>query len=114
MPGPLSVITIHSDKKDALICADQLYLEVVAAPAVKASAPADGTPGGKKKTGKNLGVNSGKRASSKCCASVEDAPESSTGKNKKAKATLPETKKVPIRVDGTGGTFTISSTLDDK
>jgi hypothetical protein len=114
MPGPLSVITIHSNKRDALICADQLYWEAVAAHAVKASAPAAGTPGGKKKTGKNLGANSGKRASSECCASVEDAPESSTGKNKKSKAAPPETKKVPVREDGTGGTFTISSTLDDK
>jgi hypothetical protein len=93
MPGPLGVITIHSDKMDTLICADQLCQEAVAAPAVKASAPAvkasapaAGTPGGTKKT----------------------------GKNKKSKAAPPETKKVPVREDGTGGTFTISSTLDDK
>jgi hypothetical protein len=114
MPGPLGVITVHSDKKDALICTDQLYREAVAAPAVNASAPAAGTPGGKKKTGKNPGVNSGKSTSPECCAPVEDAPESSTGKNKKSKAAPPETKRVPAKEDGTGGTFTISSTLDDK
>jgi hypothetical protein len=65
MPGPISVITIHSDKKDALICTDQLYREAAIAPAVKASVPAAGTPGGKKKkTGKISGANPGKRTSS--------------------------------------------------
>ena len=114
MPGPISVITVLSDKKDALICADQLYREAVAAPAAKASAPAVGTPGGKRKTGKNLGANPGKRTSSECCAPIEDVPESSTGKNKKSKAAPLETKKVPVKEDGMGGTFTISSTLDYK
>ena len=27
MPGPLTIITVPNDKKDALICADQLYRE---------------------------------------------------------------------------------------
>ena len=40
MPGPLTIISVPSDKKDALICADQLYREAVAAAAVKAPAPA--------------------------------------------------------------------------
>jgi hypothetical protein len=46
MPGLMSVITIHSDKKDALIYVDQLYHEAVAASAAKAGAPADKAPGG--------------------------------------------------------------------
>ena len=29
MPGPLTIISVPSDKKDALICADQLYREAV-------------------------------------------------------------------------------------
>ena len=29
MPDPMSIITVGSDKKDALICADQLYREAV-------------------------------------------------------------------------------------
>ena len=33
MPGPMTIITVPSDEKDALICADQLYREVVAATA---------------------------------------------------------------------------------
>ena len=33
MPGPMNIITVPSDKKDALICADQLYREAVAATA---------------------------------------------------------------------------------
>ena len=113
MPGLMSVITVHSDKKDALICTDKLYREAVAASAAKAHAPAAQTPGKKKrKPGKTSCTHSGKCASSECCATVEDVPETSTGK--KSKAAPPEMKKVPARENGTGGTFTISSTLDDK
>ena len=54
------------------------------------------------------------RTSSECCATVEDVPESSTGKSKKSRAMPPETKKVSVKEDGTGGAFTISSTLDSK
>ena len=88
------------------------------APTAKALAPAAGAPGGKK-TGKTsscktYNTHSGKRTSSECSAPVEDVPESSTGKSKKSKAAPPETKKVPVKEDGTGGAFTISSTLDNK
>ena len=83
MPGPMTIITVPSDEKDALICADQLYREVVAATAAKALAPAAEAPGGKK-TGKTSRTHSGKRTSSECCAPVEDVPESSTGKSKKS------------------------------
>ena len=79
MPGPMNIITVPSDKKDALICADQLYWEAVAAAAAKAPAPADGAPGGKK-TGKTPHTYSGKRTSSGCCAPVEEVPESSAGR----------------------------------
>jgi hypothetical protein len=113
MPGPMSVSTVNSDKKDALIYTDQLYREAVAEFAAKALAPATEAPG-RKKTGKTCSTHSGKRTSSECCAPVEDVPESSTDKSKKSKAATPETKKVPVKEDGTGGTFTISSTLDDK
>ena len=98
-------------------CADQLYQQAVAAAAAtRALAPAAGTPGGKKnkKTGETSDTHSGKRTSSGCRASVENVPESSVGKGKKSRATPPETKKVPVKEDDTGGAFTISSTLDDK
>ena len=116
MPGPVTIITVPSDKKDALICADQLYQQAVAAAATaKALAPAAGAPGRqKKKTGETSGTHSGKRTSSECSAPVEDVPESSTDRNKKSRATPPGTKKVSVKEDGTGGAFTISSTLDDK
>ena len=114
MPGPMTIITVPCDKKDALICADLLYREVVAAAAAKALAPAAEAPGEKKKTGKSSRTHSGKCTSSECCATVEDVPESSTGKSKKSRAEPPQTKKVCAREDGTGGAFTISSTLDDK
>ena len=114
MPGPLTIITVPSDKKDPLICADQLYREAVAATAAKALAPAVVAPGEKKTSGKTSCPHSSKRASSECSAPVEDVPESSTSKSKKSKAAPPETKKVPIKEDVTGGAFTISSTLDSK
>jgi hypothetical protein len=114
MPGPISVITVPCDKKDALICVDKIYREAAAAVAPKALAAE--APGGKKKkkSGKSPCARSGKRTSSECCAAVEDAPESSTGKCKKNKAAPPATKKVPAKEDGTGGSFTISATLDAK
>ena len=121
MPGPMSIITVSCDKKDALICADQLYREAVAASAAKAPAPAaekktikasaaGKTPG----SGTGSCTHSGKHASSECCVPAEDMPESSTSKSKRSKAPPPETKKVPIKEDGSGGAFTISSTLDSK
>ena len=61
-----------------------------------------------------LMTHSGKHTSPECCAAVEDVPESSTGKSKKPRAAPPETKKVSVKEDGTGGDFTISSTLDGK
>ena len=123
MPGPLTIITVPSDKKDALICADQLYREAVASTAARALAPAAEAPGrkkagktpsGKTSSGKTSCTDSGKRTSSECCAPVEDVPESSTGKSKKSKAAPLETKKVSVKEDDTGGAFTISSTLDSK
>ena len=107
MPGPMNIITVPSDKKDALICTDLLYREAVAATAAEA-------PGGKKSTGKTSRTHSDKHTSSECCATVEDVPESSTGKSKKSRAAPPQTKKVSVREDGTGGAFTISSTVDSK
>jgi len=59
-PGVM-IITVPSDKKDALICADQLYQQVVVAAATaKVLAPAVGAPGRqKKKTGETSGIHSG-------------------------------------------------------
>ena len=48
MPGPISVISVPGDKKDALICADKIYQEATAA-ADRKSLAAE-APGGKKKT----------------------------------------------------------------
>ena len=128
MPGPLTITTVPSNKKDVLICADQLYREAVAATATKALAPAaqaprrkkvgktsaGKTPSGETSSNKTSCTHSGKRASSKCCAPLEDVPESSTDKSKKSKAAPLETKKVSVKEDGTSGAFTISSTLDSK
>ena len=114
MPGLMTVITVPCNKKVVLICADLLYREAVAAAAAKALSPATEALGGKNKIDKTSSTHSGKRTSSECCATVEDVPESSTGKSKKSRAAPPETKKVSVREDGTGGAFTISSTLDSK
>ena len=86
----MNIITVPSDKKDALIYADLLYREAVAAAAAKALAPAAEAPGGKKKTDKTSRTHSGKRTSSECSAPVEDVPESSADRNKKSRATPPE------------------------
>ena len=45
MPGPMNIITVPSDKKDTLICADLLYREAVAATTAKALGPAAEAPG---------------------------------------------------------------------
>jgi hypothetical protein len=115
MPGLMSIITIHSDKKDVVICADKLYREAVAASAIKALAPASKSPRGakKKKTGKTSSEASGKRTS-ECSTPMENIPESSTCKSKRTKASPPATKQVSTREYGTGGTFTVSATLDGK
>ena len=96
MLGPLTIITVPCDKKDALICADLLYREAVAATAAKALAPEVEAPGGKKKTGKTSRTHSGKRTSPECCSPIEDVPESSTGKSKKSRAAP------PVGILGTG------------
>ena len=128
MPGPLTIITVPSEKKDALICADQLYREAVATTAAKALAPAVEAPGRKKagnasasntpssetSSDKTSCTHSGKHTSLECCPTIEDVPESSIGKSKKSRAEPPQTKKVSVREDGTGGAFTIGSTLDSK
>ena len=109
----MTIITVPSDKKDALICADQLYQQAVAATATKALAPADGAPGGKI-TSRTPRTHPDKRTSLELCAPAEDVPESSTSKSKKSRAAPPETKKVSVKEDDMGGAFTISSTLDSK
>lgn len=53
MPGPMGVLTIKSNQRDAIIYADKLCQEAVAAPAVKAPAPAGKAPGGGKKKKKS-------------------------------------------------------------
>ena len=113
MPGPMNIINVPFDKKDVLICADQLYREAVAAAATKALAPVVEALEGKK-ADETPRTHSSKRTSSECCATIEDVPESSTGKSKRSRAAPPQTKKVSVREDGTGGAFTISSTLDSK
>ena len=61
MPGPISVISVPDEKKDALICADKIYREATAATDRKSLATE--APGGKKKTksGKSSDAHSGKR-----------------------------------------------------
>nr|XP_020151264.1 uncharacterized protein LOC109736446 [Aegilops tauschii subsp. strangulata] len=40
LPGPIGVISIPSDKKDAIICVDKMYREAATAEAAEATAPA--------------------------------------------------------------------------
>ena len=48
MPGPLGVITIPSNEKDAIICVDKMYWDAVAAEAAAAVVPAEGSKGKKR------------------------------------------------------------------
>jgi hypothetical protein len=111
MPGPMGIISIPSDKKDAIICVDKMYRDTVAAEAAEAIAPAKDAKK-KKGAGVDAGKNPGKHVSPECVAPVEELPECSTGK--RYKVAPPAVKKVLARLDGTDGTFTISSTLDSK
>nr|XP_040251666.1 uncharacterized protein LOC120968758 [Aegilops tauschii subsp. strangulata] len=94
----MGVISVNSDKKDVVICFDKLYRDAVAAEAAKVAAPAKRKKS--KKTSKTSSKNSGKHASSECCAPVKDLPESSAGK--RSKATPPATKKVPAKENDPG------------
>ena len=85
MPGPLGVITILSDEKDAIICADKMYRDAVAAEAAAGSAPAKES-NGKKKDCRASGKESRKRAPSECTAPVDDVPECSNRKRSKVVA----------------------------
>jgi hypothetical protein len=106
MPGPMGVIFVPSDKKDAIICVDKIYRDAVVAEVVEAIVPA------KEKHIRGTGKESKKRTSAECAAPVDDMPESSN--SKRSKAAPPQVKKVTAGLAGTDGTFTISATLDDK
>jgi hypothetical protein len=88
-----------------------MYRDAVAAEAAEAAIAAKENKQGRK-TSKNASKESGKRASPEYAAPVDDLPESST--SKKSKVAAPTVKKVPVGLVGADGTFTISSTLDDK
>ena len=111
MPGPMGVISIPSDKKDAIICVGKMYQEAVTAEAAEAAVPAKENKQ-RRKASKDTSKESGKRACLECAAPVDDLPESSN--SKRSKVAAPVVKKVPAGLIGAHGTFTISSTLDDK
>jgi hypothetical protein len=111
VPGPMGIISIPSDKKDAIICVEKMYRDAVAAEAAEAIAITKDTKK-KKGAGENAGKDSRKHVSPECAAPVEELPECSTGK--RYKVAPPAVKKVPARLDGSDGTFTISFTLNSK
>jgi hypothetical protein len=91
MPGPMGVITIPSDKRDAVICVDQMYRDAVSAEAVGAPAPTQ-KENKVKETGKDSIKDPEKCISSEYAAPGSNLPESST--SKRSKAAPPATKKV--------------------
>ena len=97
--------------KDAIICVDKMYRDALTAEAVVAAAPAKESKG-KKKDCRTSGKESGKRAPTECTPPVNDMPECSN--IKRSKVATPQVEKVPARLAGVDGTFTISATLDDK
>ena len=111
MLGPLGVITIPSDEKDAIICVDKMYGDAVAAEVAAAAAPAKESKG-KKRDCRTSSKESGKHAPTECTAPIDDVPECSN--SKRSKVVAPQVKKVPPGLADIDGTFTISATLDDK
>ena len=79
MPGPVGVISIPIDDKDAIICVEKMYQDAVAVEAAAIVVPAKESRG-KKKDSKDAGKESGNRISSECAVPVDDLPESSTAK----------------------------------
>jgi hypothetical protein len=111
VPRLVCIISIPSDKKDTIICLDKMYREAVATEAAEIVTATKDTKK-KKGAGVDTGKDSGKHVSPECAAPVEELSECSTGK--RYKVAPPAVKKVPARLDGSDGTFTISSTLNSK
>lgn len=61
MTGPLGVLTLPSDEKDAIICVDKMYRDAVAVEAAATTVPAKESKG-KKRDYRTSGKESGKRA----------------------------------------------------
>jgi hypothetical protein len=80
--GPLGIISIPSDKKDAIICMDKMYRDAVTVEADEATAPAKDTKK-KKEAIVSPDKDSGKRVSSEYAAPIEELPKSSSGKGYK-------------------------------
>ena len=79
MLGPLGVIIIPSDEKDAIICVDKMYRDAVAAEAAAAVAPAKESKG-KKRDCRTSGKESVERAPSECTTPIDDVPEYANSK----------------------------------
>lgn len=103
---PIGVISILSDGKHTIICMDNMYRDAVAAEAAAAAVPAKENKG-KKKYSRDTSKESGRSTSSECVAPVDDLPESSN--SKRSKVAAPHVKKVPVRLAGVDGTFTINA-----
>ena len=73
IPGPLGIISIPSDEKDAVICTDKMYRDAVTAEAMAVVVPTKESRG-KQKDRKDADKESGKCTSSECAAPVDDLP----------------------------------------
>jgi len=56
MPGPMGIISIQSDKKDAIICMDKMYWDAVTAVATEATMPTKRSKGEKKDSRDHLAI----------------------------------------------------------
>ena len=75
----MGVISIPSDKKDAMICVDKMYQDAVVAEAVE-DAVATNKNKKRRKVSMDAREESEKRTSPEFFAPVDDLPESSTSK----------------------------------
>ena len=111
MPGPLGVLTIPLEEKDATICVDKMYRDAVATGAATVVVPAKESKGTRHDC-RTSGKESRKRAPTECTTPIDNVPECSN--SKRSKVAAPQVKKVPVGLAGVDGTFTISATLNDK
>ena len=109
MPGPMNIITVPSDKKDALICADQLYREAVAAAASRHLLLPLKAREGRRSPARPLAPTP---ASTPLRSAV--LPSRTCQRALPARARDPEPSHRRPREDGTRGAFTIGSTLGSK
>ena len=110
MPGPLGVLTIPSDEKDAIICVDKMYRDTSRQRPRRQQFPP------RRAKGRNMIVGPLEKSSGSVPPPSARHPLTTCQSvpSKRSKVAAPQVKKVLVGLAGVDGTFTISTTLNDK